>query len=180
GLLYPKDSSFILEAFSNSDYAGASLDRKSTIGIKIHVDNESAIYVVKIGQMGRLMVFKCSGVYISALWIEVGMDYNWTQTTAMPNVDIPQGMDTGGSPRRQDTMGGTPTQTRMEQTFKLTDNVPSTPHDSPLPGGYTPRSDEGRLKLHELMTMCTKLSKQVLDLEKEKDAQTVKILRLMK
>ncbi|GJT11720.1 hypothetical protein Tco_0858762 [Tanacetum coccineum] len=28
-----------------------------------------------------------------------------TQTTTMPNVDIPQGMDTGGSPRRQDTMG---------------------------------------------------------------------------
>nr|GEV16656.1 hypothetical protein [Tanacetum cinerariifolium] len=30
GLWYPKDSSFDLEAFSNSDYAGASLDRKST------------------------------------------------------------------------------------------------------------------------------------------------------
>ncbi|GKD58605.1 putative ribonuclease H-like domain-containing protein [Tanacetum coccineum] len=28
-----------------------------------------------------------------------------TQTTAMPNVDILQGMDTGGSPRHQDTMG---------------------------------------------------------------------------
>ncbi|GKF98942.1 hypothetical protein Tco_0297725 [Tanacetum coccineum] len=28
-----------------------------------------------------------------------------TQTTTMPNVDIPQGMDTGGSPRCQDTMG---------------------------------------------------------------------------
>ncbi|GJT25491.1 hypothetical protein Tco_0895428 [Tanacetum coccineum] len=28
------------------------------------------------------------------------------------------------------------------------------------------------------MTMCTKLSKQVLDLEKEKDAQAVEILRL--
>ncbi|GKG38246.1 hypothetical protein Tco_0457469, partial [Tanacetum coccineum] len=28
-----------------------------------------------------------------------------TQTTIMPNVDIPYGMDTGGSPRRQDTMG---------------------------------------------------------------------------
>ncbi|GJS11977.1 putative ribonuclease H-like domain-containing protein [Tanacetum coccineum] len=69
---------------------------------------------------------------------------------------------------------------RMEQTFELTDNVPSTPHDSPLTGGYTPGSDEGRLKLQELMTMCTKLSKQVLDLEKEKDAQTVEILRLMK
>ncbi|GJZ01500.1 putative ribonuclease H-like domain-containing protein [Tanacetum coccineum] len=31
GLWYPKDSPFILEAFSDSDYAGASLDRKSTI-----------------------------------------------------------------------------------------------------------------------------------------------------
>ncbi|GJZ51248.1 hypothetical protein Tco_0605763 [Tanacetum coccineum] len=128
-----------------------------------------------------------------------------TQTTAMPNVDIPQGMDTGGSPRRQDTMGGAPAQTRservleqpiepplseghtsgsgegrMEHQFELTANVPITPYDSPLPGGYTPGSDEGRLKLQELMTMCTKLSKQVLDLEKEKDAQAVEILRLTK
>ncbi|GJW37778.1 putative ribonuclease H-like domain-containing protein, partial [Tanacetum coccineum] len=102
GLWYPKDSPFILEAFSDSDYAGASLDRKFATGgcqflgsrliswqckkktvvanstteaeyiaasyycgqvlwiqnqmldygynfmqTKIHVDNESAIYVVK-------------------------------------------------------------------------------------------------------------------------------------
>ena len=32
GLWYPKDSPFILEAYSDSDYAGASLDRKSTTG----------------------------------------------------------------------------------------------------------------------------------------------------
>nr|GEU69046.1 retrovirus-related Pol polyprotein from transposon TNT 1-94 [Tanacetum cinerariifolium] len=32
GLLYPKDSPFNLVAYSNSDYAGASLDRKSTTG----------------------------------------------------------------------------------------------------------------------------------------------------
>ncbi|GJW51872.1 hypothetical protein Tco_0093223 [Tanacetum coccineum] len=123
----------------------------------------------------------------------------------MPNVDIPQGMDTGGSPRRQDTMGGAPAQTRservleqpikpplseghtsgsgegrMEHQFELTANVPITPYDSPLPGGYTPGSDEGRLKLQELMTTCTKLSKQVHDLEKEKDAQAVEILGLKK
>ncbi|GKF93173.1 hypothetical protein Tco_0279892, partial [Tanacetum coccineum] len=40
-----------------------------------------------------------------------------TQTTAMPNVDIPQGMDTGGSPRRQKTMGGAPAQTRSERVL---------------------------------------------------------------
>ncbi|GJX87708.1 putative ribonuclease H-like domain-containing protein [Tanacetum coccineum] len=76
GLWYPNDSPFILESFSDSDYAGASLNRKSTTGAeyivashcygqvlwiqnqmldygynfmqtKIHVDNESVIYVVK-------------------------------------------------------------------------------------------------------------------------------------
>ncbi|GKC33779.1 putative ribonuclease H-like domain-containing protein [Tanacetum coccineum] len=68
----------------------------------------------------------------------------------------------------------------MEHTFELMDIVPPTPYDLPLQGGYTPGSDEGRLKLKELMAMCTKLSKQVLDLEKEKDAQAVEILKLKK
>ncbi|GJT76909.1 hypothetical protein Tco_1043634, partial [Tanacetum coccineum] len=49
---------------------------------------------------------------------------------------------------------------RMEHQFELMANVPITPHDSPLPRGYTPGSDEGRLKLQELITICTKLSKQ--------------------
>ncbi|GJV73222.1 hypothetical protein Tco_1493217 [Tanacetum coccineum] len=61
---------------------------------------------------------------------------------------------------------------RMKHTFELMDIIPPTPYDSPLSGGYIPGSDEGRLKLEELMAMCTKLSKQVLDLEKEKDAQS--------
>ncbi|GJV49818.1 hypothetical protein Tco_1440030 [Tanacetum coccineum] len=68
----------------------------------------------------------------------------------------------------------------MEHQIELTDNVPNTPYDSPLLGVNTPGSDKGRLKLEELMVMCTKLSKQVLDLEKEKDAQAVEILKLNK
>ncbi|GJR18344.1 putative ribonuclease H-like domain-containing protein [Tanacetum coccineum] len=75
GLWYPRDSPFDLEAFSDSDYAGASLDRKSTTGeyvaaanyceqvlwiqnqmldygfnfmnTKIYIDNESTIFIVK-------------------------------------------------------------------------------------------------------------------------------------
>ncbi|GKA89615.1 hypothetical protein Tco_0811427, partial [Tanacetum coccineum] len=96
-----------------------------------------------------------------------------TQTTTMPNVDIdiPQGMDTEGH-----TSGSG--EGRMEHTFEFNDNVPSTPYDSPLPGGYTHGSDEGRMKLDEFITLCTKLSKQVLDLENEKDAQAVEILNL--
>ncbi|GJR53646.1 putative ribonuclease H-like domain-containing protein [Tanacetum coccineum] len=74
GLWYPRDSPFELEAYSDSDYGGASLDRKSTIeyvaaanccgqvlwiqnqmmdygfnfmNTKIHIDNESTISVIK-------------------------------------------------------------------------------------------------------------------------------------
>nr|GEU54356.1 putative reverse transcriptase domain-containing protein [Tanacetum cinerariifolium] len=114
-----------------------------------------------------------------------------TQTMAMPNVDIPQGIDTCGSPRRQETIGGTSTQTRpervleqpnelpltkghtsrsdegrLEENIELTDTVP-TPYDSPLIGGYTPGSDEGRITLAELMETCATLSKRVTQLENE-------------
>ncbi|GJR97554.1 putative ribonuclease H-like domain-containing protein [Tanacetum coccineum] len=71
GLWYPRDSPFDLEAFSDSDYARASLDRKSTLELsisgkkvlwiqnqmldygfnfmntKIYIDNESTICIVK-------------------------------------------------------------------------------------------------------------------------------------
>ncbi|GJY50219.1 hypothetical protein Tco_0441066 [Tanacetum coccineum] len=127
-----------------------------------------------------------------------------TQTTTMPNVNIPQGMDTGGSPRCQDTMGGAPAQTKservlekpnepplseghtsrsgegsMEYHFELTYNEPPTPHDSPLSGGNTPGSDEGRMELiKELMETYTSLTKRVLALEEAKTAQDRVINRL--
>ncbi|GKE92279.1 hypothetical protein Tco_1573374, partial [Tanacetum coccineum] len=43
GLWYPKDSPFNLEAFFDSDYAGASLDRKSTIGDLKFVDQHNMV-----------------------------------------------------------------------------------------------------------------------------------------
>nr|GFA08209.1 hypothetical protein [Tanacetum cinerariifolium] len=46
---------------------------------------------------------------------------------------------------------------RMEHDIKLTDPVPQIPHDSPLSGGHTPRSDEGSMTLKELTDLCTTL-----------------------
>ncbi|GJY14609.1 hypothetical protein Tco_0385031 [Tanacetum coccineum] len=70
---------------------------------------------------------------------------------SLPKTISAKGMDTGGSLRLQETIGGAPAQTsgegKMEHTFELMDIVPPTPHDSPLLGGYTPRSDEEILKL---------------------------------
>nr|GEY10481.1 hypothetical protein [Tanacetum cinerariifolium] len=62
-----------------------------------------------------------------------------TQTTAMPNVDIPQGIDTSGRPRSQETIGGTSAQTRSERVLEQ-------PNKSPLTEGHTSGSREGRLE----------------------------------
>nr|GEV76808.1 hypothetical protein [Tanacetum cinerariifolium] len=45
--------------------------------------------------------------------------------------------------------------------------VPTSPYDSPLPGGHTPGSDEGSLTLNELTILCTTLSNKVESLETE-------------
>nr|GEW01266.1 putative ribonuclease H-like domain-containing protein [Tanacetum cinerariifolium] len=112
-----------------------------------------------------------------------------TQTMTMSNVEIPHGIDTGGSPKRQETMGGIYAQTmservlqqpnepplteghtsgsgegRLEENIELT-NIVLTPHDSPLTRGYTLGSDEGRVTLAELMETCTTLSNRVTQLE---------------
>ncbi|GJR01669.1 hypothetical protein Tco_0524653 [Tanacetum coccineum] len=49
-----------------------------------------------------------------------------------------------------------------------------------VPGVNTPGSDEERIELKELMSMCTKLSDMVLDLESVKDAQALEIKKLKK
>ncbi|GKA86474.1 hypothetical protein Tco_0808185 [Tanacetum coccineum] len=43
------------------------------------------------------------------------------------------------------------------------DNVPSTPHDSPLLGGHTPGSDKGRLQQDQLTDIVTSLSQKGLE-----------------
>nr|GEV84486.1 hypothetical protein [Tanacetum cinerariifolium] len=83
-----------------------------------------------------------------------------THTMIMPNVDIPQGMDTGGSPRRQDIMGGTSAQTRSERVLEQ-------PSEPPIPKGPTFGSGEGRLKLEELM------GRMIEELDKDKDVNLV-------
>nr|GEV79741.1 hypothetical protein [Tanacetum cinerariifolium] len=67
---------------------------------------------------------------------------------------------------------------RMEQETDLMDFIPPIPYDSPLSGGHTPGSDEGRPKLLELMNICTKLSNRVLALEEAKTTQDKVITRL--
>ncbi|GKE59479.1 hypothetical protein Tco_1498664 [Tanacetum coccineum] len=70
----------------------------------------------------------------------------------------------GSGPRCQETIGDTIAQIRSENVSKFS-------NDSLLVGFNTPQSDEDRLKLNELMELCTKLQDRVLTLEKTKTAQ---------
>ncbi|GJY62556.1 hypothetical protein Tco_0463213 [Tanacetum coccineum] len=64
----------------------------------------------------------------------------------------------GGSPRCQEAMGGSITQTRSKR-------VPTKSYDSPLLRVHTAGSDKGSMTLQELMVLCTTLSKKVESLE---------------
>ncbi|GKC44398.1 hypothetical protein Tco_1062120 [Tanacetum coccineum] len=60
--------------------------------------------------------------------------------------------------------------------------IPNVPFPQEIGSGgvTTPRNDEERIELKELMDMCTKLSDRVLDLENVKDAQALEIKKLKK
>nr|GEW71923.1 reverse transcriptase domain-containing protein [Tanacetum cinerariifolium] len=81
--------------------------------------------------------------------------------------------DIGGGPRWQETMGDTTTQTRFESISKHF-------NESLLARGNTFQSDEDRMKLNELMALCTTLQNRVLELKKTKSSQHNEITSLKK
>ncbi|GJT46292.1 hypothetical protein Tco_0955007 [Tanacetum coccineum] len=83
GLWYPKDSPFDLEAYTDSDYAGASLDRKSTTGgCQFHVRRliswqckKQTIVANSTTEAEYVAVASCCG---QVLWIQNQMlDYGY-------------------------------------------------------------------------------------------------------
>nr|GEX99936.1 hypothetical protein [Tanacetum cinerariifolium] len=89
-------------------------------------------------------------------------------TTASSLVAV---QDSGGGLRYQETIGDTIAQTRFESVSKHSS-------DSLLARGNTLQCDEDRLKLDELMELCTNLQNIVLDLEKTKTTQFNEITSL--
>ncbi|GJU06575.1 hypothetical protein Tco_1123005 [Tanacetum coccineum] len=94
-----------------------------------------------------------------------------TQSKVTPNESNSLGTTLGGGPKRQETIGDTIAQTRFKNVSKLS-------NESLLARGNTLQSDEDRLKLNELMELCTTLQKKVLDLEKTKTTQANEIASL--
>ncbi|GJS22056.1 hypothetical protein Tco_0450688 [Tanacetum coccineum] len=240
-LWYPKDSPFYLVAYTDSDYVGASLDRKSTTGDLLtkafDLTVNPTIYISCIEQFWSIGVVKTingevqlhalvdgkkiiiseasmrrdlkledeegsvnlTDPYHTPTIIQPSTQPQKTQKPRKPkrkDTQVPQRSDPsdnvadeavhkelGDSLVRvatttssleaecQETMGDTIAQTRFENVSKLS-------NDSLLARGNTLRSDEDRLKLDELMALCTTLQKRVLDLEKTKTTQANEIASL--
>ncbi|GJT62088.1 hypothetical protein Tco_1005621 [Tanacetum coccineum] len=96
-----------------------------------------------------------------------------TQSKATLNKSSSSGTTLGSGLRRQETMRDSITQTRSENVSKLS-------NDPLLVRGNTLQSGEDRLKLEELMALCTTLQSRVLALETTKTTQATEIASLKK
>nr|GEV77529.1 hypothetical protein [Tanacetum cinerariifolium] len=56
--------------------------------------------------------------------------------------------------------------------IELTDHVPQTPHDSPLSGDHTPRSDEDSIKLKELTDLRHSLGRRNVSKQRRKNLKS--------
>ncbi|GKD69002.1 hypothetical protein Tco_1323092 [Tanacetum coccineum] len=155
GLWYPRDSPFDLEVFLDSDYAGASLDRKSTTG--------GCQFLGK-----RLISWQCKkqtivanstteAEYVAANCYEtVYKEWEDRMERAATTVSsLEAEHDSGSGPRCQDTiLGGVKAQTRFEAASKQS-------NDPPLSRVNILGSGEDSMKLKELMEHYTQLSELV-------------------
>ncbi|GKA23730.1 hypothetical protein Tco_0709763 [Tanacetum coccineum] len=103
---------------------------------------------------------------------EVGEDSDHpTDSNQIPIVDQPS---TSSQPKKQKSKRKQRKEAEVApDEIKYEESVP-TPSNDPLPSG------EDSMQLNDLMVLCTKLQKQVLDLEKAKSNQAIEIASLKK
>ncbi|GJT03599.1 putative ribonuclease H-like domain-containing protein [Tanacetum coccineum] len=155
GLWYPKDSPFDLEAYTDSDYDSASLDKKSTTRVildkQLKNDQNKEIYVTpshtrRLGEGSEIPTA------------------HLTQSTIISTIAIhkPQMTTTGGKQGKTLKPSGS--------IEPITDEAANEEH-VPIHSNDPLLSSEDRLKLNELMEICTNLLQRVLDLENTKTIQ---------
>ncbi|GJY88001.1 putative ribonuclease H-like domain-containing protein [Tanacetum coccineum] len=185
-LWYPKVSSFDLEVYSDSDYAGANLDRKSTTGgcqflgrrliswqckkqTIVATSTTKAEYVAAANYCGQNLVFhsKTKHIKIRHHFIRDTYEKKLIQVLKIHTDDnvadlLTKAFDVSrhqelASPEQ---MASGQTATGKESSNPLMANsLPKTiqSNDPPLSRGYTLGSGEDSLKLMELMAYCTNL-----------------------
>nr|GEU86971.1 hypothetical protein [Tanacetum cinerariifolium] len=153
GLWYPKDSPFDLVAYSDSDYAGASLDRKSTTGGCQFLGSRLISWQCK--KQTVLATSSTEAEYVAVTAIDDFVDHSIqspTPLTPSPQQpqDIPSTLQVQSPPPQQ-----------------------KSPPPAPPQGAHFPMS-----LLQEELDACFALTRRVEHLEHDKVAQDLEILKL--
>ncbi|GJW03562.1 putative ribonuclease H-like domain-containing protein [Tanacetum coccineum] len=193
GLWYPKDLPFDLVAYTDSDYAGASLDRKSTTGgcqflgcrliswqykkqtVVANSTTEAKYATVKVKTVNgeqqlqalvdgkKIIITEATAQEEMGEGSEVPTDPHYTPIITQPSSSQPQRKQKSRRPKEKDT--------QVPQS-----SVPSDPTNV----ADEAVNEEPSMQLKELMDFCTKLQQRVLDLENTKTAQAQEITTLKK
>ncbi|GJW66952.1 uncharacterized mitochondrial protein-like protein [Tanacetum coccineum] len=204
---YPKDSPFDLVAYTDSDYARVSLDKKSITGgfqflrcrlISWQCKKQTVVanFTTEAEKPKRKDTHvpqpsdPIENVVNEVVYKDLTDSLVRAATTASSleaekdsgNINKTQSKTTPNesSSQRTKSSGGPWCQKTMGDTIAQTrfESVSKHSNDSLLARGNTLRSDKDRLKLDELMAFCTTLQNRVLDLEKTKTTQHNEIASL--
>nr|GEU30291.1 hypothetical protein [Tanacetum cinerariifolium] len=225
GLWYPKDPPFDLVAYNDNDYAGASLDKKSTTGDgkEIIITESSVRKDLRLTDEEGVACLPNSTIFENLKLIGMLMgegstlptDPQHTPTILQSSSSQPQKTQKPRKLKRKNTQVPRPSSSTKNVTdeavhkdcgdrlvraattaFSLeaeqdSRNIDKTQSKATLneansskttlgggPRGNTLQSDKDRMKLNELMELCTNLQSRVLDLEKTKTTQALKITSL--
>nr|GEW49959.1 putative ribonuclease H-like domain-containing protein [Tanacetum cinerariifolium] len=194
GLWYLKDSPFDLVAYTGSDYAGESLDRKSTTGgcqflgcrlISWQCKKQTMATTVNgEGQLQALVDGKKLIITESNIRRDLQLE-DIEGVDCLPIVVIFEQLTLIGKPRRKVTkvpQPSDPTSVAYKTVNEEMDDslervaTAATGLDAEQDIGVnTSRSGKDSLKFNELMKLCTKLQQRVLDLETTKTTQALEI-----
>nr|GEU79393.1 hypothetical protein [Tanacetum cinerariifolium] len=174
-LWYPKESPFDLVAYSDSDYGGATQDRKSTTGESFY-DNHNMVAILEKSEHNV-------DFHPIVDFVEASPLRHYTQRARIAQSSaLPLVADEHASPLRDVSQGeACPTVSSLD-TEQDRANIAKT---STLPHKSTSRvlslaADEGslQLRIQELMDLCTSLQRQQSDLLSKFEAQELEITML--
>nr|GEW08440.1 hypothetical protein [Tanacetum cinerariifolium] len=181
------DSSFELVAYTDSDYAGASLDKKSITGggsEEFHQIVDFSIQVRLATIDGKVEVLTEASIrrhfkledsegapstlppYLSSPpGSSIKQETEVPQPNSCTHTHVADEAASTGVDVRHGGAATTVTYLDAGQGSGNIDKTPTMPYDSPLLRVNTLGSDEGRMQYNELMDLVTKLSDRVLTLE---------------
>nr|GEU96626.1 hypothetical protein [Tanacetum cinerariifolium] len=152
GLWYPKDSPFNLVAYSDSDYAGASFDRKSTTGSCQFLGCRLISWQCKKQTVVATSSTKAEYVAAASYCTQVLWIQNYNEALAIPG-QTKTGKESS-NPFMADSLPITILLTKPKLVLLvLIEAQHHISNDSPLLGVNTPRCDEDSLALMELMVL---------------------------